>query len=76
MRKPKQNIISTVEKEPKDFEQEEPVVQKPRKGKKAAAEPLTGKLAFLKDERFFKNQRPVFSVACRVYGLCVRFICI
>jgi DNA segregation ATPase FtsK/SpoIIIE, S-DNA-T family len=54
MRKPKQNIISTVGNEPADFEQEEPVVEKPKKGKKGDAVPVSGRLAFLKDERFLK----------------------
>ena len=38
MRKPKQNIISPIDSEPKDFEREEPVVEKPKKGSKAATE--------------------------------------
>lgn len=54
MKKAKQNIISPVGNEPKDFEKEEVVTPKPEKGKKINAEPVSGKLAFLKDERFLK----------------------
>lgn len=54
MKKAKQNIISTVNDQPADFEKEEPLEKKTSKGRKAPAAPAGGRLAFLKDERFLK----------------------
>jgi S-DNA-T family DNA segregation ATPase FtsK/SpoIIIE len=53
MKKSKPNIISTVGNEPKDFEQEEKPAKKAEKSKEPASS-ATGRLAFLKDERFHK----------------------
>ncbi len=60
MKKAKQNIISTVGNEPKDFEREEPIEKPKSKGAKNNSEPTQGKLAFLKDERFLKITGLVF----------------
>ena len=72
MRRPKQNIISTVDSEPKDFEREEPVVEKPKKGAKAAEKKehteRTSKLAFLKDERFLKVTGLIFLLSSVFMG--------
>ncbi len=72
MKRPKQNIISTVDSEPKDFEREEPVVEKPKKGAKAAEKKeqteRTSRLAFLKDERFLKVTGLVFLLGAVFMG--------
>jgi hypothetical protein len=60
MKKAKQNIISTVSNEPKDFEREEPIEIPVSKGTKKKAEPVSGKLTLLKDERFVKITGLVF----------------
>ena len=60
MKKAKQNIISTVGSEPKDFEREEPVEKPKSKAAKKNSESTQGKLAFLKDERFLKITGLVF----------------
>ncbi len=60
MKKAKQNIISTVSSEPKDFEREEPIEIPVSKGTKKKAEPVSGKLTLLKDERFVKITGLVF----------------
>ncbi len=63
MKKAKQNIISTVSSEPKDFEREEPIEKPVSKGAKKNVEPVSGKLAFLKDERFLKITGLVFLLS-------------
>ncbi len=68
MRKAKQNIISPIDSEPKDFEREEPVVEKPKKGTKAAAENKPLRLTFLKDERFLKVTGLVFLLTAVFMG--------
>ena len=60
MKKAKQNIISTVSSEPKDFEREEPIEIPVSKGTKKKAESASVKLTFLKDERFLKITGLVF----------------
>ena len=60
MKKAKQNIISTVSNEPKDFEREEPIEIPVSKGTKKKAESASVKLTFLKDERFLKITGLVF----------------
>lgn len=69
MKKAKQNIISTIGSEPKDFEREEPVVEpKTPKGKQKPENTVTGKLAFLKDERFHKISGLVFLLTAVFMG--------
>lgn len=69
MKKAKQNIISTIGEEPKDFEREEPVVEpKATKGKSKPENAVAGKLAFLKDERFHKISGLVFLVTAVFMG--------
>lgn len=75
MKRPKQNIISSVDSEPKDFEREEPVVEKPKKGAKSSnksdkvEQPSAGsRLAFLKDERFLKVTGLVFLLSAVFMG--------
>ena len=60
MKKAKQNIISTVSSEPKDFEREEPIEIPVSKETKKKAESASVKLTFLKDERFLKITGLVF----------------
>lgn len=60
MKKAKQNIISTVSSESKDFEREEPIEIPVSRGTKKKAESASVKLTFLKDERFLKITGLVF----------------
>ncbi len=68
MKKAKQNIISTVTNEPKDFEREEPVAAPAKKGGKKVAEPIANKFSFLKDERFIKISGLVFILLATFLG--------
>lgn len=68
MKKSKQNIISTIDESTKDFEREEPVIEKPKKGTQNSENALGGKLQLLKDERFLKVTGLVFLLFAAFMG--------